>query len=145
MSWEDILKAPLNPREREEAQEFAGEEIAEENKKLKDNYKEWEKLKSKLSYHWGRRGFYNLNDYDDWFKPNDPEFKLFKEFLDMEKYSPKIEGLDYGVYSSNFQEGLVADIERAKELYEELLKITFPEKRHTRYEYPSEDEEFEGI
>mgnify|MGYP003127834589 CR=1 FL=1 len=130
MSWRDILKAPLNPRELAEAQEFAGEEITEENKKLKDNYRLHGRLEDDLNLHLSHTnwsgGFKFAHQYEDYFKPDDPEFKLFKEFLSPGKY---------------------ADIERAKELYEELLKIPASrmEKPHrTRY-YPDEDEQYEGI
>ena len=132
MSWKDILKAPLNPRELAEAQEFAGEEIAEEQKKLQDNLKEYEKLESDLDRHlmdtnyYPGGGFLSTFQYKDYFKPNDPEFKLFEEFESLLRDGPIIEGERVIV---------VADIERARELYEEIIKIPASRMKNPHVEY----------
>ena len=116
MSWRDILQAPLKPRE-EEWKKFdkRTENWTDEQKYIK--------LEEDLNYDLfqnkkvGRNGL-RVHEYKDYFEPNEPEFKLFEEFRN----------------SRN-------NIHRAKELYEEILKIPTSRMKNPLYVlYPEGDE-----
>tara|TARA_R100000008_G_C3536489_1_gene142314 strand:+ start:372 stop:725 length:354 start_codon:yes stop_codon:yes gene_type:complete len=115
MSWRDILKAPLNPRE-EEWKKFdkRTENWTDEQKYIKLEEDLNYDLVKKMKNVWTIR----VHEYKNYFEPNDPEFKLFEEFRN----------------SRN-------NIQRAKELYEEILKIPASRMENPLYVlYPEGDE-----